>query len=123
MAETKRTNTVALSAGVLIVALGVSFLAAFALNNWWYFIPFMMLIYGGWIIVMGAFFVNKDVSKYVKADMMYSMMLGIILMAFGVVWMLLILYPGQYVLVLGVFIIVVGAVIVLANLMRNKKKA
>jgi hypothetical protein len=44
-------------------------------------------------------------------------------MAFGIVWMLLIVYPGQYILVLGVFIVVVGVAIVLANVMRSRKKA
>jgi hypothetical protein len=123
MAEsTKRVNTVALSAGVLIVALGVSLLAAFLLNNWWYFIPFMLLIYGAWIVIIGAMYINKDISKYAKADMAYNIFLGIIMMAFGVAWMLYLIYPDQFVPILLVFIILVGIAIVIANVVRAKKK-
>jgi len=121
--STKRVNTVALSAGVLIVALAVSLLAAYLLNNWWYFIPFMMLIYGGWTVVVGATNINKDISKFARADMVYNLFLGIILMAFGVAWMLYLIYPDQFVPILLVFMIVIGVAIVIANVVRAKKKA
>lgn len=121
--STKRVNTVALSAGVLIVALAVSFLAAYLLNNLWYFIPFMMLIYGGWTVVVGAMNINKDISKYARADMVYNLFLGVILMAFGVAWMLYLFYPDQFVPILLVFVIIIGVAIVIANVVRAKKKA
>lgn len=124
MAEEKRGGLENLSIGYIIIAFAVSILTGWAAGDWWLVIPVMLILAGGYYIVLG--FVIKPSEAMIREtrrNSTYYAFWGGTLGILGSIWLLNRQYPGNGVLLFVLFIVWVGAVVMALSARRPKPVA
>jgi hypothetical protein len=121
MTNGKRTyvNTGA-SAAVVLLSVAVAIVVSYALNDWWIFVPLILLEMGLYLLFIGLT-VGRPAQgmPWTKSDSNFYLFWGNILCAVGALLILNLFYPGN-VIILVVVLLVWLAVFALLFSMRKR---
>jgi len=116
MAEEKRGGLESLSIGYIIIAFAVSVLVGWAAGDGWLVIPVMLLLAGGFYVVLGfAIRPSEEMLRETRRNSSYYAFWGGTLGVIGSIWLLNRQYPGNGVLLVVLFIVWVGAVVMVLS--------
>jgi hypothetical protein len=124
MAEEKRGGLERLSIGYIIIAFAVAILVGWTAGDWWLVIPVMLLLAGGFYVVLGfAIRPSEAMLRETRRNSSYYAFWGGTLGIIGSIWLLNRQYPGNGVLLVVLFIVWVGAVVMVLSFGRSRPVA
>jgi len=124
MNSIRRTGIENLSIGYLIIAFAVSLLVAWAAEDWWLFVPVMLLLAGGFYAALGLMLKPREFDlKPGYRNAVYYMFWGGTLGIVGAIWLLDYEFPGNFFILSVMFILWVGIAITALALLRLRQSA
>lgn len=109
--------------GFLVIAFAVSMLVAWMLEDWWLFIPLVLILAGGWWAVIGLLMRPGEGARGSGLGAMsYFVFWGATLVLLGAIWLLNDLYPGNAIALVALFLIWIGAMAVGLSLVRLRRQ-
>jgi hypothetical protein len=116
----RRYNNAGVSAAAVLISVAVAIIISYALNNWWLFVPVVLLELGVYVLIIGLT-LGRPVPgmPWTKSDSNYFLFWGNVLAAIGGVLLLNNFFPGN-VIILTVVLLVWFAVFALLFSMRRK---
>jgi hypothetical protein len=116
----RRYNNAGISAAAVLISVAVAIIISYALNNWWIFVPVILLEMGVYVLIIGLT-LGRPVPgmPWTKSDSNYYLFWGNLLAAIGGIFLLNSFFPGN-VIILVVVLLVWFAVFALLFSMRRK---
>ena len=116
----RRYNNAGVSAAAVLISVALAIIISFALNNWWIFVPVILLEIGVYVLTLGLT-LGRPVPgmPWTKSDSNYLLFWGNLLAAIGGLLLLNNFFPGN-VIILIVVLLVWFAVFALLFSMRRK---
>lgn len=108
-----------LTASYMIIATAAAILIAWTSGDWTLFIPSMLLLGGVFALFIGFRQGAGTLSSRQRSDGMFLMFWGTLLMAFGTIWVVNYVYPGNAIFLLVAFLLWLGLAIVLFTMRKR----
>lgn len=123
MGQSKSSGFEGMTFGFLVIAFAVSILVAWMMDDWWLFIPLMLILAGGWWVVVGLLMRPQEGARgSTLGSVSYFVFWGATLVLLGAIWFLSDMYPGNGVAWIAVFLIWIGAMAVGLSLLRFRRQ-
>jgi hypothetical protein len=117
----RRFNNAGIRAAAVLLSVAVAILISFALNNWWLFVPVIMLEMGVFVLILGLSIGRPGPGMpWTRSDSNYYLFWGNLLSAIGALLILNTFLPGNVVILIVIFLIWMA---IFALLFSNRKKA
>jgi hypothetical protein len=117
----RRFNSAGISAAAILLSVAVAILISYALNNWWLFIPLILLEIGIYVLIIGISLGRPAPGMpWTKSDSNYYLFWGNLLAMIGALLILNSFFPGNVVILVVVFLIWFAA---FALIFSMRKKA
>lgn len=102
----RRFNKAGLNAAAALISVAVAIVVSYALNNWWVFIPVLLLEVGLFLLVLGLSLGRPGPGMpWTRSDSNYYLFWGNLLTAIGGLSVLNTFIPGNVVILVVVFLI------------------
>ena len=123
MARSRSSNYEGLTFGFLVIAFAVSILVAWMQDDWWLFIPLMLILAGGWWTAIG-FLMRGGAGARGSGlgSVSYFVFWGATLVILGAIWFLSDMYPGNAVAWIALFLIWIGGIALALSFLRLRRQ-
>jgi len=120
----RRSGYESLTVGFMFIAFALSLLIAWAIEDWWMFIPVMLILAGlFWLLISLTMSPGGRFERPGRRDMPYFAFWGATLALLGSIWIVNDQYPGNAVILVALFLIWIGMVVVALSLGRFKRSS
>lgn len=118
----RRSGYESLTVGFMFIAFALSLLIAWAIDDWWMFIPVMLILAGlFWLLISFTMRPGGRFERPGKREMPYFAFWGATLALLGSIWIINDQYPGNAVMLVAMFLIWIGVVVVALSLGRFRR--
>ena len=122
MQGTRGSSVEGLSIGLMVIAFAVSVLVAWTTDDWWLFIPLMLLLSGAIWAGLGLVARQAEVTTRAKrSDTAYYFFWGTTLALLGALWLVNDQYPGNMPVILVIVLVWIGAVVVALSVRKKRQ--
>ncbi|OGS43498.1 MAG: hypothetical protein A3K76_00070 [Euryarchaeota archaeon RBG_13_57_23] len=123
MGRSRSSSYEGMTFGFLVIVFAVSILVAWILEDWWLFIPLMLILAGSWWVAMGLLMRPREGARSSGlGSMSYFVFWGATLVLLGAIWFLNDMYPENAVALVALFLIWIGAMAVGLSLVRLRRQ-
>lgn len=101
-----RFNNAGTSAAAILLSVAIAILISYALNNWWLFVPLILLEIGIYVLIIGVALGRPAPGMpWTKSDSNYYLFWGNLLAMIGALLILNSFFPGNVIILVVVFLI------------------
>ncbi len=102
----RRYNNAGVSAAAILLSIAVAIIISYALDNWWLFVPVILLELGVYILIIGLTLGRPTRGMpWTKSDSTYYFFWGNLMAAIGSLLIVNNFYPGNVVILVVVFLV------------------
>lgn len=102
----RRYNNAGVSAAAILLSIAVAIIISYALDNWWLFVPVILVELGVYILIIGLTLGRPAHGMpWTKSDSTYYFFWGNLMAAIGSLLIVNNFYPGNVIILVVVFLV------------------